>query len=128
MSRRPYIRKLERNWWLGQRRYVVYMVRELTSLFIGLYCVLLVVGLFRLAQGRAAWDGFLAALSSPPGVLLQLVCLAFATYHSLTWFALTPKAMPLMVRGEPVPAMAIVGMHYGAWAVVSLIVLMAAGI
>ena len=68
-----------------------------------------------------------AALSSPPGVLFQLVCLAFAAYHSVTWFALTPKAMPLVVRGEPVPAKAIVGMHYGAWALVSLIVLIAAG-
>jgi succinate dehydrogenase subunit C len=128
MSRRPYIRKVKRSWWLGQRRYVAYMVRELTSLFVGLYCALLVVGLFRLAEGRAAWDGFVAVLSSPPGVLLQLACLAFAAYHSVTWFALTPKAMPIVVRGEPLPAKAIVGMHYGAWAVASLIVLIAAGI
>jgi fumarate reductase subunit C len=128
MSRRPYIRKVKPSWWLGQRRYVFYMVRELTSLFVGLYCALLVVGLFRLAQGRAAWESFLAALSSPIGVLLQLVCLAFATYHSVTWFALTPKAMPLSVRGEPVPAKAIVGAHYAVWVIVSLIVLIAARI
>jgi fumarate reductase subunit C len=88
----------------------------------------LVVGLFRVAQGRAAWEGFLAALSSPVGVSLQLVCLAFAIYHSVTWFALTPKAMPLSVRGEPVPAGAIVGAQYAAWAVVSLVVLIAARI
>jgi fumarate reductase subunit C len=128
MSRRPYVRKLKRGWWLGQRRYVVYMVRELTSLFVGVYCALLVVGLVRLAQGRAAWDAFLAALASPPGILLQLLCLAFAAYHSVTWFAVTPKAMPLTLGGEPVPAKAIVGMHYGAWALVSLIVLIAAGL
>lgn len=128
MTRRPYVRKVERNWWLGHRRYVVYMLRELTSLFIGLYCALLVVGLFRLAQGRAAWDGFLAALSSPLGIVFQLVCLVFAAYHSATWFALTPKAMPLVVRGEPVPPKAIVGAHYAAWAVVSLGILIAAGI
>ena len=128
MSRRPYIRKVERSWWLGRRRYVIYMIRELTSLFVGLYCALLVVGLWRLGQGRAAWDGFLAVLSSPLGVLFQLLCLAFAVYHSVTWFALTPKAMPLVVRGESIPGKAIVGMHYGAWVVVSLIVLIAAGI
>jgi succinate dehydrogenase subunit C len=128
MSRRPYVRKVNRSWWLGHRRYVAYMIRELTSLFVGLYCGLLVLGLVRLAQGHAAWDSFLAALSSPVGVLFQLVCLAFAVYHSVTWFALTPKAMPLAVRGEPVPPRAIIGMHYGVWAVVSLIVLIAAGI
>ena len=128
MSRRPYLREVKRSWWLGHRRYVVYMMRELTSLFVGLYCALLVVGLLRLAQGSTAWEGFLAALSSPLGVAFQLVFLAFAAYHSVTWFALTPKAMPLVVRGERVPAKMIVGMHYGAWAVVSLIVLIAAGV
>jgi fumarate reductase subunit C len=126
MNRRPYIRKVERSWWLHHRRYVLYMIRELTSLFVGLYCALLVVALIQLAQGRAAWDEFVAALSSPPGVIFQLVCLAFATYHSVTWFALTPKAMPLMIKGEPVPGIAIVGAHYVAWAVVSIGVLIAA--
>lgn len=128
MSRRPYVRTPRRDWWLGHRRYVVYMIRELTSLFVGLYCALLVVGLVRLAQGEAAWEGFLAAISSPLGVVFQLVCLAFAIYHSITWFAVTPKAMPLIVKGARVSDRTIVGAHYGAWAVVSLVVLIAAGI
>jgi fumarate reductase subunit C len=128
MSRRPYVREVKRAWWLGQRRYVVYMIRELTSLFVGLYCAWLVIGLVRLAQGPAAWEGFLAATSSPPAVLLQLVCLVFAAWHSISWFAVTPKAMPLTLKGEPVSGKAIVGAHYAAWAVVSLVVLIAAGI
>lgn len=127
MSRRPYVRKVERSWWLHHPRYVAYMIRELTSLFVGLYCALLVVGLVRLAQGQAAWDGFLAALSSPLSVAFQLVCLAFAVYHSVTWFLLTPKAMPLMIKDEPVPGTVIVGAHYATWAVVSIVVLIAAG-
>jgi fumarate reductase subunit C len=127
VSRRPYVRKVGRSWWLHHPRYVAYMVRELTSLFVGLYCALLVVGLIRLAQGQAAWDGFVATISSPLGVSFQLVCLAFAIYHSVTWFALTPKAMPLMIKDEPVPDMAIVGAHYVAWAAVSIVVLIAAG-
>ena len=128
MSRRPYIRTVKRSWWLGQRRYFLYMIRELTSLFIGLYCALLVDGIFRLSQGPAAWDRFLAALSTPLGIVFQLICLVFAVYHSVTWFALTPKAMPLVVKGEPVAGKTIVGAHYGLWAVVSLIVLIAARI
>ena len=128
MSRRPYIRKVERNWWIRQPRYIRYMVRELTSLFVGLYCALLAVGLVRLAQGHPAWDGFVAAISSPLGVVFQLLCLVFALYHSVTWFALTPKAMPLMVKGEPVPGVVIVGAHYIAWAMVSIVVLIGAGI
>ena len=127
MSRRPYVRKVERSWWLQHPRYVAYMIRELTSLFVGLYCALLAVGLVRLSQGHAAWDGFVAAFSSPLGVAFQMACLVFAIYHSVTWFALTPKAMPLMMKGEPVPGIVIVGAHYVAWAVVSIVVLIGAG-
>ena len=127
MSRRPYIRKVDRSWWLAHPRYVAYMAREITSLFIGLYCAVIVAGLARLAQGPAAWEGFLAAVSSGPGIVFQLVCLGFAAYHSVTWFALTPKAMPLMLGGERVPGNAIVGAHYAVWAAVSAAVLIAAG-
>jgi len=128
MSRRPYVRAVRRTWWLRQPRYVVYMIRELTSLFIGLYSAWLVIGLVRLAQGRTAWEGFLAATSSPPAVLFQFVCLAFAAYHSITWFAVTPKAMPLRLKDQPVSGKIIVGGHYAAWALVSLVVLIAAGV
>ena len=127
MSRRPFLRQVKRSWWLQHPRYIAYMIRELTSLFVGLYCALLVVGLVRLSQGAAAWDGFVAAFSSPFGVVFQWLCLVFAIYHSVTWFALTPKAMPLMVNGEPVPGAVIVGAHYLAWAAVSVVVLIAAG-
>jgi len=128
MSRRPYVRKLQRSWWLGQRRYVLYMIRELTSLFVAFYSALLVVGSVRLAQGRVAWEGYVAAISSPLGVVFQLLCLLFAVYHSVTWFAVTPKAMPLSLGGERVADKTIVGVHYAAWGLVSLIVLVAAGI
>lgn len=127
MSRRPYIRKVERSWWLQHPRYVRYMIRELTSLFVGLYCALLAIGIVRLSQGHAAWDGFIAEISSSLGVAFQLVCLVFAVYHSVTWFALTPKAMPLTIKDEPVPGIVIVGAHYVAWAAVSIVVLIGAG-
>ncbi|HVI50614.1 MAG TPA: hypothetical protein VM661_05320 [Candidatus Sulfotelmatobacter sp.] len=128
MSRRPYLRTVERNWWLSRRRYVVYMIREVTCLFIALYSALLTDGLVRLAEGQAAWDSYLTAISSPPGVLFQLVCLVFATIHSVTWFGVTPKAMPLMIKGEPVPPQTIIRAHYALWAAASLVVLIAAGV
>jgi fumarate reductase subunit C len=122
------MRKVKPGWWLGQRRYFLYMVRELTSLFLALYCALMVIGIFRLSRGQAAWEGFVATLSSPWAISFQLICLAFAIYHSTTWFAVTPKAMPLTMKGEPVAPKTIVAFHYGAWLLVSLVVLVAAGI
>jgi fumarate reductase subunit C len=128
MSRRPYVRDMKRSWWLRRPRYLRYMIREFTSLFVGLYSAWLALGLASLAQGPAAWDAFLADAASAPAVTFQLLCLVFAAYHSMTWFAVTPKAMPLTLRGEPVSGTAIIGAHYAAWAVVSLVVLYAARI
>ncbi len=122
MSPRPYIRKVRPSWWLSRPSTFLYMMRELTSLFIGLYCAMLALGLVQLARGPEAWDGFIALITSKGGVLFQLLCLAFALYHSVTWFALTPQAMPL-----PAPPKAIIGAHYAVWAVISVVVLLLAG-
>jgi fumarate reductase subunit C len=128
MSRRPYVRALERHWWLRRRRYVLYMIRELTSLFVAAYCVLLVVGVARLAQGPSAWDGFVAVLCGPAAIVLQLLALVFAVIHSVTWFALTPLAMPRAIAGDAVSAGRIVAAHYALWAAVSAALVLAAGI
>ncbi len=129
MSPKPYIRTVPRySWWLTQGRYLRYMAREITSLFIGAYTAVLVVGLARLAEGRAAWDAYLEALQSPLGVAFHLVALLFALYHTATWFNVTPKAMPLEVAGRRLPGVAIVGAHYAGWVIVSAaLLLLAAG-
>ncbi|MFO1372203.1 MAG: fumarate reductase subunit C [Candidatus Competibacteraceae bacterium] len=125
MSRKPYIRELPKTtWFLRQPRYKRYMAREVTCIFIGAYTFLLICALGRLAQGEAAYEGFLHALRSPLGVLFHLVVLAFAVYHSITWFNVTPQAMPIQRGEEFVPGKIIIGAHYGGWAVISLIVLL----
>ena len=63
MSRRPYIRPVQRStWWLKQPRYIRYMAREVSSAFLCAYSLVIVVGLIRLAQGEAAYDAYLQAL------------------------------------------------------------------
>jgi fumarate reductase subunit C len=124
MSSKPYIREIPKtSWFFRQPRYMRYMAREVTCIFIGAYTLLLVVALKRLAQGPDAFQGFLNALHSPLGVLFNLAVLVAAVYHSTTWFNVTPQAMPIQRGEEFVPGKIIVGAHYAAWAVVSLIVL-----
>jgi len=60
-------------------------------------------------------------------VAFHVVALAFAAYHSITWFKLTPKALPLQLGEEFVPDGAISGAHFAAWGVVSLAILYLAG-
>jgi len=108
MSRKPYIRKLPKSWWLKQGRYTSYMVRELTCVFLAAYTVLVLVGLYRLSQGPAPYDAFLQALRSPLGIAFHAAALVFALIHTVTWFGLAPKAMPLRIGEQAVPAGAIV--------------------
>ena len=127
MSRKPYVREITSEWIFRHPRYLRYMVREFSCLFIGGWTLLMVWGLQQLAQGPAAWAAFLECLKSPASIAFQVLALAFSIYHSITWFNLTPKALPLQIGAGFVPDAAISGAHFGAWAVLSLAVLYFAG-
>ena len=120
MSRQPYIRELSKTgWWLEQPRYIRYMAREMSALFIGIYGLILIVGLFRLSQGEIAYEAFLATVEGPAGLIFAVVAFVFAVYHTYTWFQVTPKAMPLMFGGKRVPGAIIIAAHWFGFLVVS---------
>ncbi|MBT3768086.1 MAG: fumarate reductase subunit C [Rhodospirillaceae bacterium] len=127
MTHQPYVRPMPASWWMRQGRYMRYMIREVTCLFIGLHAFVLLIGTYRLSQGREAFEAFLTALWSPAGQLMSTAILVMAVIHSVTWFNLTPKAMPVWIGDKQVPDWVIVAAHYGGWAVVSIVVLILAG-
>jgi len=128
LSRMAYVRTIPKvRWFLRHPRYVRYMAREATCLFIGAYTLLMVWGLRELANGPAAWQAFLECLRSPASVVFHVLALGFASYHSITWFNLTPKALPLQMGESFVPDAVISGVHYAGWAVLSLAILFLAG-
>lgn len=95
---RAYIRPM-RSWWRRDPFFMRYMVREATALAVLVYAIVLVVGLVRLAQGEAAWNGWLAALRSPWSLLLHLVLLAAFVVHARSWFEIMPKTLPMLFAG-----------------------------
>ena len=127
VSRKPYVREVTSEWIFRHPRYLRYMVREFSCLFIGGWTLLMVWGLKQLAEGPAAWAAFLECLKSPASVVFHVVALGFALYHSYTWFNLAPKAMPLQIGENFVPEAAVAGAHFAAWAALSLAVLYFAG-
>ncbi len=127
MSNRPYIRLMPVSWWMREGRYINYMIREVTCLFIAFQAVVMLIGLYRLSQGKEAYEAYLAALWSPAGLLMSLAIFAMAVFHSISWFNVTPKAMPLWIGDKQAPGWIIVAAHYGAWFVASVIILFAAG-
>jgi len=129
MSRRPYRRAVSAtSWWLARPRYIRYMAREASCVFIGAYTAVVVVGLVRLSGGAAAWGAFLDALQTPASIAFHLLALAFALYHTITWFNVTPKAMPVQLGETALPGVVIIGAHYAGWALFSALVWLVAGV
>lgn len=126
--RKPFSRPWHNDWWLHKRSYTLYMIRELTCIALALYAAVVIYGLGRLAEGPEAWNAFVTALRGPGFVTFHLVALVLMVYHTVTWFQLTPKAMPVMRGDDFLPGRYIVGAHFAAWAVVSLVVLVIAGV
>lgn len=127
VSRKPYVRPVTSEWVFRHPRYLRYMVREFSCLFIGGWTLLMVWGLKQLADGPAAWAAFLECLKSPASIGFHVIALGFALYHSVTWFNLTPKALPVQVGEAFLPDWVIAGVHYAAWILLSLILLKFAG-
>jgi succinate dehydrogenase subunit C len=127
VTRRPHVRPMTAAWIFRHPRYLRYMAREFSCLFIGAWTLMLVWGLRQLAEGPAAWAAFLDWLKSPASIVFHVLALAFAVYHSITWFKLTPKALPLQLGEGFVPDAAISGAHFAAWAALSIAVLYLAG-
>lgn len=86
-------------WWRRNPFYLWYMLREASCVFITLYALVLLWGLARLAQGRAAYEAWLASLSSPGAILFHAVALALVLYHAWTWFKVMPRTMPFVRIG-----------------------------
>jgi len=125
-ARRPYVRPM-RGWWRRDPFFVRYMVREVTAVAVLVYAIVLTVGVVRLAQGEAAWNGWLQALRSPWSVLLHAVLLISMFVHAKSWFEIMPKTMPMMViGGRRVSAALITRSGWAATVVASIVLWMLA--
>jgi fumarate reductase subunit C len=110
-------------WWIRKRSYFVFVMRELSSLFIAWLVLYLLLFVRAVGRGEAAYDDFLDWASSPWLVALNVVALAFVVLHTVTWFSLTPQAMVLDVGRRRVPPVAIIGAQYAGLVVVSAFIL-----
>jgi fumarate reductase subunit C len=117
-----YVRSTDKYaWYLKKPRYIPYMLRELSSLFVGLFSCIIVWGLYQLSQGEVAFTAWTQLLWGK-FLWLNLLIFAFAFYHSYSWFMVTPKAMPIKFKGKRVPGFVIIGAHMLLWLMASVVV------
>jgi fumarate reductase subunit C len=113
-------------WWLKRRAYLLFMIREVASIFIAGYCLFLMVLLYRAGQGVNAFKNLVDSLQTPVSALLHVLAFGFAVFHSITFFNATPRVLVVFRGEEKVPEGVIAGAHYVLWAVVSLVLFLLA--
>ena len=116
------VRPLTRKWWLQKPPYLRFMIRELTSVVVFAYALLMVWALWSAADA-GSFEGFVGFLTMPVSVVIHIVVLALALFHTWTWIALTPKVMVLWRGDEQVPPGLIAGTTAVAFVVVTTVVI-----
>ncbi len=119
---RPYPRTVSNTWWLKRWPYRIFMLRELSAVFVAAYVVLLLLLVTKVHDGASAFEGYLDFLQSPVLIAFHVVALLFVMLHDFTWFQAVPKGLPIRRGEERVPPAAIIGASYAGWLVVSVVV------
>jgi fumarate reductase subunit C len=112
-------RRVSTYWWLKRGSYLAFILRELSSVFIAWFVAFLLLFIRAVSQGPAAYEAFLDWARGPLVVFLNLITLAFVTFHAVTWFNLAPRAMVVDLGGRRLPGALIAGSNYAAWIAVS---------
>ena len=118
-----YYPRMSATWWLRRPAYILFMLREISSLFIAVFLVVFLVQIYQLTRGPEAYAAFARGLNSPGWVIFNVVALLFALYHSVTWFYSSAVVLPLRFGERVVPRNVVVALNIGAWIAASLVIL-----
>jgi fumarate reductase subunit C len=116
---RLYRPKVPRFWWAHRRSYLLFILRELSSLFVAWFVAFLLGLVFAVGEGEAAYRDFLGLAAHPVVVAVNLVALAFLVLHAVTFFQAAPQTTVVRLRGRRVPPAALAVPIFGGWVMVS---------
>jgi fumarate reductase subunit C len=117
-----YQRPVQFFWWLERRSYVVFVLRELSSVFVAWFVVFLLLLVNAISDGAASYERFLDWSGQWWVVAINVIAFLFVLLHTVTWFGLAPRAMVIKAGGRRVPPRLIVAAHYLAWLTLSAVV------
>ena len=109
-------------WWSRKWSYLKFMLREISSVFVAFYVVILLMQLHALRGGPEPYQEFQHWLKNPVLVILNGISLFFVILHAVTWFNLTPKAMVVRLRGKRLPNVLVAAPNYVAWLAISALI------
>lgn len=110
-------------WWFKKWSYFLFLLREMTSVFIAVFLVVYLFQIYHITQGADAYGDFAGQFRSGGWIAFHVVALIFAVFHSLTWFKTAAVILSPRVGGWVMPPWMVVALHIAAWLAVSAIVL-----
>jgi fumarate reductase subunit C len=122
-QRKPYRRPMPRTWWLQNPRYLLFMLRDISSIFIAIWVGFLLVQVAQLGGGRQAYQAFVdSVVRSPAMIIFSLVVFAFALLHSITWLQLAGVVQVVTVGERRLPPRYVVAGAFASWLVASVVI------
>ncbi len=106
-------------WWVHKWVHAKFILRELTSVAVAFYAMVLLFQIRAVAQGPEAYASFLAWHKTPVAIVLHAIAFLLVIFHSVTWFNLAPKALVVRLGKKRLPDFVIAASNYAAWAVFS---------
>jgi len=119
---RWYRERVSTYWWMGSWRYLKFILRELSSVAVAWSVVMTLFLLRALLRGPEAYARFTHRMQSPGLIVLNIVAFCFLLLHTITWFNLAPRAMPVRVGGKRVPEFLVAAPNYVLWIVASVVI------
>jgi len=109
-------------WWTKRPSYLIFIARELTSLAVAYFAIILLLLLRAVSQGESQYYEFIDLLNSPMMIVISVGVLGGLIFHSVSWFNLAPKAMVIKIGKYRVPGVFIALSNYVGWLVISIII------
>lgn len=116
-----YKRPMNIFWWANRWIHIKFISRELTSICVAVYSLVLLLYVWAVLKGPEEFEAFASVMRSPVVLVLHVVVLGGLMFHSVTWFNLAPKAMVIKFGTKKVPGWVIALMNYVGWVVISLV-------
>lgn len=118
---KPYVRKIPIFWWTRRWVDLRFVLRELTSVCVAVYCLIFLFFVRSILLGPEAYAAFMARMQSPLMIVVHVLLLGGLLYHSITWFNLAPKAMVIKIGTMRIPDLLIAAANYAGWIVISVV-------
>ena len=95
--------KMSLTWWLKSRRYFMFMMRELSSVFVAGFVLLLLYQIFLLTKGPEVYASFQRSLMTPKFIAFYAVAFVFSVYHTFTWLGVVGRIQIVRIGSFTMP-------------------------